>query len=165
MVKLAAMTIVTRPVGRVFACSFAAFACVACVSSSDKQHPSQPALRYQAESPLRGTYWKLVRLGDMPVHVAENQREPHLILANFEPRVSGSGGCNRVTGSFDLDGDKLHLRSMAGTRMACVAGMEQEQRFLQTIEMVDRYRIKSSHLELLDAGGVVIARFEAVALR
>jgi len=163
--KVSAVTIVIRSVRRVVACVLAAFACVACVSSSDKQHPSQPALRYQAESPLRGTYWKLVRLGDMPVQVAEKQREPHLVLANFEPRVSGSGGCNRMTGSFDLDGDKLRLRNMASTRMACVAGMEQEQRFLQSIEKVERYRVRASHLELLDAGGAVIARFEAVALR
>lgn len=119
----------------------------------------------QVDSPLRGTYWKLVRLGEMPVQMAEKQREPHLIFANFEPRISGSGGCNRVTGSFELDGDKLRLRRMAGTMMACLAGMEQEQRFLQSIGKVERYRISGSHLEMLDAGGAVIARFEAVALR
>ena len=117
------------------------------------------------ESPLRGTYWKLVRLSETPVQVAEKQREPHLIFASNEPRISGSGGCNRVTGSFELDGDKLRLRGMAGTMMACLAGMEQEQRFLQSIEKVERYRISGSHLEMLDAAGAVIARFEAVALR
>jgi len=117
------------------------------------------------DSPLRGTYWKLVRLNEAPVRVAETQREPHLIFANYEPRVSGSGGCNRVTGSFELDGDKLHLGRMAGTMMACVDGMEQEQRFLQSLEKVERYRISGSHLEMLGAAGTVIARFEAVALR
>lgn len=54
---------------------------------------------------------------------------------------------------------------MAGTMMACPTGMEQEQRFLQSIERVERYRISGSHLEMLDAAGAVIARFEAVALR
>jgi len=108
---------------------------------------------------------KLVRLAEMPVQVAEKQREPHLTLANFEPRISGSGGCNRVTGSFELDGDELRLRGVAGTMMACLAGMEQEQRFLQSIGKVECYRISGSHLEMLDAGGAVIARFEAVALR
>ena len=83
------------------------------------------------DSPLRGTYWKLVRLGETPVQVAENQREPHLVFARDELRVSGSGGCNRVTGGFELDGEKLKLGPMAGTMMACPAGMEQEQRFLQ----------------------------------
>lgn len=118
-----------------------------------------------ADSPLRDTYWKLVRLGDTPVRVAERQREPHLIFASGQPRVSGSGGCNRVTGSFQQDGDTLRLRQTAGTMMACPAGMEQEQLFLQSLEKVARYRIQGSHLEMLDAAGAVIARFEAVALR
>jgi copper homeostasis protein (lipoprotein) len=117
------------------------------------------------DSPLRGTYWKLVRLSDTPAQAFEKQREPHLIFANFEPRLSGSGGCNRLTGGFELDGDKLRLRGMAGTMMACPAGMEQEQRFLQSLDKVERYRIRGSHLEMLDAGDGVIARFEAVALR
>jgi heat shock protein HslJ len=54
---------------------------------------------------------------------------------------------------------------MAGTMMACPTGMEQEQRFLQAIEKVESYRIRGSHLEMLDAAGAVIARLEAVALR
>jgi heat shock protein HslJ len=89
----------------------------------------------------------------------------HLIFANYQPRISGSGGCNRLTGSFELDGDKLRLGRMAGSMMAWATGMEQEQRFLRSIEKVERYRITGSHLEMLDATGAVIARFEAVALR
>ncbi|MCW5605152.1 MAG: YbaY family lipoprotein, partial [Burkholderiales bacterium] len=72
-----------------------------------------------ADSPLRDTYWKLTRLGGEPVRAAGKQREPHLIFAGGEPRVSGSGGCNSVTGSFELDGDRLRLGRMAGTLMAC----------------------------------------------
>jgi copper homeostasis protein (lipoprotein) len=117
------------------------------------------------DSPLRNTYWKLVRLSETPVRVAERQPEPHLIFARDQLRLSGSGGCNRLSGSFEVDGDKLRLRQMAGTMMACLAGMEQEQRFLRSLEKVERYRISGSHLEMLDAAGAVIARFEAVALR
>ncbi len=117
------------------------------------------------DSPLRGTYWKLVRMRGAPSEAAEYQREAHLIFAHDTARVSGSGGCNRVTGSFEVDGDALRLGHMASTRLACVSGMEQEQRFLQSLEQVARYRIRGSHLEMLDAAGSAIARFEAVALR
>jgi 3-keto-disaccharide hydrolase/NlpE-like protein len=48
-----------------------------------------------AESPLRNTYWKLVRLGDGPVQVADRQREPHLIFNASEARLSGHGGCGK----------------------------------------------------------------------
>jgi copper homeostasis protein (lipoprotein) len=118
-----------------------------------------------ADSPLRGTYWKLVRLNGVAVEAAERQQEPHLIFASDQLRVSGSGGCNRVMGGFQIDGDKLRLGQMAGTMMACLKGMEQEQRFLQTLNKAERYRISGSHLEMLDADGSAIARFEAVALR
>lgn len=118
-----------------------------------------------SDSPLRGTYWKLVRLGDAPVSAGAKQREAHLILANDTPRAGGSGGCNRLNGGFELDGDKLRFSRVAGTMMACPEGMEQEKRFLDALGQADRYRIRGSHLDLLDARGVAIARFEAVALK
>jgi heat shock protein HslJ len=118
-----------------------------------------------ADSPLRGTYWRLVRLHETPVQAPDKQREPHLIFANHELRISGSGGCNRLTGSFEIEGDELKLGRIATTRMACPEGMEQEHRFFQSLDQVERYRISGSHLEMLDAQDALVARFEAVALR
>jgi copper homeostasis protein (lipoprotein) len=118
-----------------------------------------------ADSSLRGTYWKLVRLGDSAVSAGAKQREAHLILANDAPRVSGSGGCNRLTGGFEVEGDNLRFSRMAGTMMACADGMEQEKRFIDALGQVARYRIRGSHLDLLDAQGVTRARLEAVALK
>jgi copper homeostasis protein (lipoprotein) len=117
-----------------------------------------------AETGLHGTYWKLVRLGDEPVDAFDNQREAHLVFAADESRVAGSGGCNRVFGSFELDGDRLRFDRMASTRMACIDGMEQEGRFFEALDHVERFRIQGSFLELMDADGTVNARFEAVAL-
>jgi copper homeostasis protein (lipoprotein) len=117
------------------------------------------------DSPLRDTYWKLVRLGAAPVEVAERQREPSLVLASRERRVSGHGGCNRLSGSYEVDGETLRFSRMAGTMMACPAGMEQEQRFLHALQRAQTYRIRGSHLEIMDSSGAVLARLEAVALR
>lgn len=117
------------------------------------------------DSPLRNTYWKLVRLGGVPVAAAERQHAPHLIFALDGMRVSGSGGCNSIAGSFELDGDKLHLSRIASIMMACPSGMELERRFLQSLEKVERYRIRGTRLDLLDASGAVIAGFEAAAPR
>jgi copper homeostasis protein (lipoprotein) len=127
--------------------------------------PKETCLVAMADSSLRNTYWKLMRLGGTPVAVVERQREPHLIFAAGEPRVSGSGGCNRVTGTYMLDGDELRLEKMASTRMACASGMELEDRFLQSLETVARYRINGRRLELLNATGARVAEFEAVELR
>lgn len=118
-----------------------------------------------ADSPLRGTYWKLVRMNGESVAAPDKGPEAHLIFSSDESRISGSSGCNRVMGSFEVDGDKLRLRQMAGTMMACLNGMDLEQRFLKTLNKVARYRISGSHLEMLDAAGTAVARFEAAALR
>ena len=75
------------------------------------------------------------------------------------------GGCNRIIGSIELDGDRLRFGRMASTRMSCPDGMDQENRLIETLKHVACYRIRGSHLELLDAAGTVIARFEAVALQ
>lgn len=118
-----------------------------------------------AGAPLRNTYWKLTHLGDTPTRTAARQREAHLIFAAHQQSVSGSGGCNRIMGGFELDGDKLHLSRTVATRMACPDGLEQEQRFLKSLGDVEHYRINGNQLELLDRSGEVIARFTAGALR
>lgn len=118
-----------------------------------------------AGAPLRNTYWKLTYLGDTPTRTATRQREAHLIFAAHEQRISGSSGCNRVMGGFELAGDKLRLSRIVATRMACPDGMEQEQLFLKSLGDVEHYRINGNQLELLDRSGEVIARFTAVALR
>ncbi|GKS70433.1 hypothetical protein W03_24370 [Nitrosomonas sp. PY1] len=118
-----------------------------------------------ADSPLRGTYWKLVRLNDNPVAIsAKQRREAQLVFATDTLRVSGNTGCNRINGSFEINNDKLRFSRMASTKMACLEGMDLEERFLSALKHVERYRIIGSHLELLDATGTISARFEATVL-
>jgi len=118
-----------------------------------------------AASPLQETYWKLTRLGDAAVTTSEQQREAHFVLHRDNARVSGSGGCNRLLGGYTLDGDRLSFGNLGSTMMACVDGMEQEQRFLATLKLVARWQVSGQQLTLLDAAGKPLARFEAVALR
>jgi copper homeostasis protein (lipoprotein) len=136
------------------------------VEKFESAWPRETCGNPRAASALANTYWKLTRLGVDPVAAASRQREPHLVLRANEGRVAGSGGCNRIMGGFTTgDGDQLAFSRMASTMMACDDGMEQEQRFLQALERVARYRIRGSHLDTFDATGARVARFEAVALR
>lgn len=112
---------------------------------------------------LLNTYWKLILINDTEVTLSENQSEPHLTF-NAEGRVSGSDGCNRMMGSYLLEGDKLTLDEMAGTKMACAEGVEQTQAFNDVLTKVATYTVHSDQLELRDATGLVLARFKAVAL-
>lgn len=112
---------------------------------------------------LENTYWKLIALRGKPVVMSDRQREPHLMLQPEQHRVTGSGGCNRLSGGYTLAGDRLTFGRAAGTLMACADGMDQERAFLDALAEVTRWRIEGQRLELLDSRGEVLARFDAVA--
>ena len=114
-----------------------------------------------ATASIENTYWKLTRLGNDALVVGEKQREPHFVLKAQDRLVGGSGGCNRLTGSYELDGDKLVFSKMATTRMACPQGMDTEQAFLDALAKVKTWKIVGERLELFDAGGNLLMRFEA----
>ena len=112
-------------------------------------------------SELFDTRWALTRLGDEPVELAENQREPYLVLRSEDHRISGFGGCNRFNGSFEIGGRSITFSQMAMTMMACTPGGDTERAFLAALERATGFRKTAHHLELHDAEGAVVARFEA----
>ena len=116
-----------------------------------------------APAALRTTYWKLVTLGGSPVKpAADPQREPHLVFAADADRVAGSGGCNRLSGTFTLEGEKLAFGPLMSTRMACAAGGEIEPVFHIALGGVAAYLIMGDTLEMRDAAGGLVLRFQAV---
>jgi len=127
---------------------------------------SQPAASGgNATTALENTYWKLTHLGDTPIRMASQQQEPHFVLNSESHRVNGSGGCNRLTGSYELHGDQLAFSQMVGTMMACLEGMETEKAFLDVLKQVNKWKITGQQLELFDATGSLLASFEARHLK
>ncbi len=111
-------------------------------------------------SELQDTYWKLTRVGDDPVIVEPQQREPHLVLRS-DGQVTGFSGCNQLTGPYTVDGSTISFGPLAMTRRACLQGMETEAAFAEALDQAVRFRLSAHHLELLDAEGAVVARLEA----
>lgn len=110
-----------------------------------------------AAKPLEGT-WQLVELDGEPVPPAGAVRAPHLVFDAEETRVSGSGGCNRLAGSFELSGDELRFGPLAVTRMACADDvMRREDVFLRALGSVTRHDLDGATLALY-AGERVVAR-------
>ena len=133
---------------------------------------NQPTGMSEAEAmaaepaPLLNTYWKLVQMGDgSHVSAYDNQPEPHIVLETGTGRFHGAGGCNRLRGSYSLDGRWLRLSAVTTTRMACVQGRRREQAFLSTLAQVSSFAVQGQKLALTDADGQVLLRFEAVYLR
>ncbi|PIF75643.1 heat shock protein HslJ [Variovorax sp. 54] len=108
------------------------------------------------DEPIEGPVWRLVQLGDEPIAPGGDAQ---LQFDRNSGRVSGSGGCNRVTGSFTRAGVSLKLGQMAATRMACadpVRGANEAQ-FLSALQSTASYRLAPGRLALLDAGGRTVA--------
>lgn len=114
-----------------------------------------------ADAPLAGTRWRLVALGEEAVRVADASRAPHLVLAAEGGRLSGSDGCNRLLGTYVLDGAALAFSGLGTTRMACAEGMEQAATFARALATTASHRVSGDHLDLLDAAGRRVARLAA----
>jgi putative lipoprotein len=109
---------------------------------------------------LENTNWRLTTLGNQSFVAAESKREPFIRLQSGDKSVVGFGGCNQMMGAYTLNGDKLSFSQLAGTMMACQGGMETESAFHAALGKVARWRIGGQQLELLDAAGMILARFE-----
>lgn len=120
-----------------------------------------PDLRDPALDAVR---WTLLRVGEHVV--SAGTRPAYLEFARApQPRVSGSSGCNRLTGGFSLDGAQLRFLQVAGTRMMCPDGMALEQAFLNALAATRNHRIGEGRLWLLDERGEVLAELAAPSPR
>lgn len=110
--------------------------------------------------PLEKTEWRLVRLGRAAVTGDDLHLQPQIVLDPVSRRATGSGGCNRIVGGYQLKGDKLTFDHMASTMMACPGGMDTEKKFLNVLGQVKRWKITARRLELTDGSGKVVAVFQ-----
>ena len=109
-----------------------------------------------AATTLEGRTWKLVELGgSAPVP------ERDATLEFNEGRIAGTGGCNRIIGSYRTEGTSLAIEPGGMTKMACPEPlMSQDQRFSDALRATHAYRIQGDTLALAE-GDRVLARFHA----
>jgi heat shock protein HslJ len=111
---------------------------------------------------LENTYWKLTRLGDTPVSVSKDPREPHLVLQSRDRRVEGADGCAKLRGNYLTEGASVSFVEIAsGKAEGCVAGAADDQALQRALAGVARWRIVGRELELMNERNATLARFEA----
>ena len=114
---------------------------------------------------LTNTYWKLLEVGGQPVVVAQQMREPQLVLNGQDGRFAGSGGVNRLMGGYIVDGKGLSFSKVASTMMAGPPeAMQQEQAIVAALGAVRGFSIAGDQLTLLDDYGQPALSAVAVAL-
>lgn len=114
-----------------------------------------------ADSPLRGTEWRLQSLGGKPL--GDDQAVPTLMLQADTDGFGGFSGCNRYFGSYRLDAHE-HMISFAGVgvtkRMCGIAQMRREGAFLSVLRSKVRLVIQGRVLAFFDEHGRELARFQ-----
>lgn len=112
-----------------------------------------------ARAELANTRWRPVRIGERAVNVSGQQREPWIQLDPASKRVIGSGGCNRIGGSYQAGAGTLKFGPLVSTRMLCPS-MSTEVAFFKALDSTRRYRLLGRMLELLDDQGALLVRLE-----
>lgn len=113
---------------------------------------------------LEGATWRLVGVvhADGELHAVPDGVEATATFA--AGTVGGSGGCNRFTAGYTVEGDRLTIERGASTMMACPDPQAiVEKAFMAALEATKAYRIKDGRLAWLDTGGREIAAFAPLA--
>jgi putative lipoprotein len=114
---------------------------------------------------LTNTRWRPFRIANRDIAVPERQREAWILLDSSSGRVTGSGGCNRISGSFESSSrGRLLFGPLIHTQMACPS-IEVEAAFLRALSATRRYRIVNRRLELQDDLGRPLMQLEEASLR
>lgn len=111
-------------------------------------------------------YWKLVELNGKPVIPDSSfAREPHIILKEADNRVNGNGGCNTISGYYEVRGrNRIAFSKMITTQMAC-ANAQLERQFLDALQKADHFIIMGDTLILNRARMAPLARFKTVYMQ
>jgi heat shock protein HslJ len=123
--------------------------------------PGQGA-KHESAAPLEKTEWTLTWLHNTKIEAGGPEQMAYIQLDPDSHRVSGSGGCNRLMGAYELEGNHLKFTQMAMTRMTCLHTGNTEAAFSTALDQVTAWKISGGKLLLLDADQHVVAKFSAV---
>lgn len=115
--------------------------------------------------PLVGTNWVLTELAGRSITKTATGREPHLVLLEEEHRAVATGGCNQMTGTYQVgDGNAITFSQLVATQRACSDGMDRDRALAEALEAAAKYEIETDRMRLTDSSGTVRAKFTAAAI-
>lgn len=111
-------------------------------------------------------YWKLTELFGKAIQMDSTfQKEPHIILKDQDNRVNGNGGCNTISGYFEVRSmNRISFTKMITTQMACPK-MEIESQFLKALAAADNFNLTGDILTLNKGRMAPLARFKTVYMK
>lgn len=93
--------------------------------------------------------WALEEIDGMAVTQNDFGREiPVLEFHKVDGKVMGNSGCNRLSGTYKIEGNKISFGPMISTKIACPGNGE--KRFLDALNTANTFRIENLKLYLLN---------------
>jgi len=131
---------------------------------------SSGSIAQQQPEGITEKYWKLIEINGNRVATGETTggREAFLFLRNEDNRFNANGGCNTLTGTYEIEPatNRIQFSQVATTTMACL-DMEVEESLKRALGMTDNYSVSEDgkYLSLNRARMAPLARFEVMYLR
>jgi len=98
---------------------------------------------------LQNKNWVLTQIDQVNIKTAPNTT--NLPALRFDASaLSGTDGCNRISGGYTVQAKKIEFLQLAKTQMMCMDGVDLSNQFNQAIERVHGFKAYSDKLELLD---------------
>lgn len=113
-----------------------------------------------ADAPPEGPFgqWRVESIVGQPA----SAKAAVTIAIGTDGRATGSGGCNRFSGSVKVDGGAITFGPATSTRMMCEPEIsQQEAKFFQALEKVKGWAWDGPALTLLDAAGKAVLKLVA----
>ncbi len=132
---------------------------VSCGTTSNKESETNST----QEQEIVNKYWKLITLEGQAVEMTEDQEREQYFTLKSDSTISGFGGCNQFSGTYELkEGKRIRVHeNLAVTMMAC-PNLTSEQKFLDVFQLVDNYTINGDTLYLNVGRRAPLAVFQAI---
>lgn len=109
---------------------------------------------------LENQNWNLSHIG-----ATEIQAEPPIAgIPNIQfdatnKRLSGTDGCNRIMGSYTIQGERISFSQIARTQRYCNQARELSRQYHTALTRVAAYQVYDETLRLLDRHGNPVLQF------
>ena len=112
-------------------------------------------------APLVGTMWRLAGFTDNATARSALAGSNATLLFSSDGRLSGTTGCNDISGTYTMNGNALSFGPLAVTERACAdpAATAQERDLLAVLGAATSYAIQGDRLTISNAAGNRAAEF------
>ena len=109
---------------------------------------------------LEGTLWALESYLNADSETVDALPESGARAEFKNGEVTGTSGCNRFFGSYEVDGNSISIGPLGSTLMACPPPlMDQEFGFMTSFQSAATYEISGDTLTMSNADGEVVVTF------